>query len=539
MPQRWAAVRLRLTCVVGGFEFEAVQATMTFEMNSIPTAVVSIAVGREVRTLQPATSHSKIGMIQPRDSFKLYLVPQALGGEGGAPGEWHEAMIFDGIVVGVGWQRSTSGANFTIYAQHWLADLHYSSTLSGASHPGNPADFTYAAGYRSPHVMTAGASTDVDWVPHVPIGGTGVNIGDLTDDLWENVLKKWMVQLSEQDPIDNRLNDDVANEAALDALEKMTSEHMGMRLSERGGAHAIGNAVCMALSQAVSRADWNTTLWGKLVGEWSPQYWFAVIPRVEDALIVPFTGALRGEQWADIKTGDYVHCDLHSGMAQILRAVGITFPLAFAAGGNTNPGEHGAMTRGLGGLWPAGSDKKGLVLIKDAPLWLTDAMQGYKYGGRSCGVLPLSVPIRTSQTDEDVGPEQDPPNNPEDNQEDWKTVLDDYAHQWYMIEMLKGRQGEISGRLRFDIAPGSQVRIEGGRDPFIAGDAMGVPFFASVTRVTNLINAEIQRVGTSFSLAHIRNEKENESDETSVEKPPLYKEGWVGKELVEGYLPNV
>jgi hypothetical protein len=513
---------------------------MTFELNAIPTAAVTVAVGRDVSTLAPAAAHTKLGTIQPRDSFELYLIPEALGKEGDAPNVWSEAMIFDGIVVGTGWQRSTNGASFTIYAQHWLADLHYSSAFSGASHPGNPADFTYAAGYQPSDTLSAGGATDIHWVPHVPIEGT-VTKGDLKEDLWVNVLKKWLTGVADQDPIDDRLSDATSNKAALDALEKIKSEEMGMQLEDGGDANAIGNAVVWSLQKAMGRADYNNTLWGKLVGEWSPQYWFTVVPRVEDAYIVPFTGALRGdedaEQWADIRAGDYVHCDLNAGMSQILRAVGIAHPVAFCAGGNTNPGEHAALRRGLGGLFK-GSEKKGLVLVKDAPLWLCDAAQGYKYSGASCGILPNSIPIRSAYTEEDTGPEQDPANKPEDNQQEWKNILDEYAHQWYMLEMLKGRTGELSGRLRFDIAPGSQVRIEGGRDPFVTEDQLGVPFFASVTRVTHIINAEIQRAGTAFSLAHIRNELENKNDETSIDKPPLYKKGWLGKELVDGYEPN-
>jgi hypothetical protein len=440
-------------------------------------------------------------------------------------------MLFDGIVVGTGWQRSTNGANFVIYAQHWLADLHYSSAFSGASHPGNLADFTYAAGYQSTDVKAAGA-LDLGWVPHTDIAGK-VKKADLEGDLWENVLKKWMIQVSEQDPIDDRLSDATSNTAALDALAKMKSEEMGMTDLD-GDSEAIGNAVVWSLNKAMGRADYNNTLWGKLVGEWSPQYWFTVVPRVEDAYIVPFTGALRGDPWKEIFAGDYVHCELHTGMSQILRAVGIAYPVEFCAGGNTNPGEHAALRRGLAGLHKA-TTEKGLVLVKDPPLWLAEAAQHYKYCKTSCGILPERIPIRSAYTMEDVGPEQDPPNSPEDNQEEWKGILDKYAHQWFMLEMLKGRQGELSGRLRFDIAPGSQVKIESGRDPFIIGDDLGEPFFASVTRVTCLINSERQRAGTSFSLAHIRNEKENEDDGTSVAEPPLYKKGWRGKELVDGY----
>lgn len=534
MTQRWAAVRLQLLCTVGGIPFDVVQATITYELNAIPVAAVTVAVGRNVRTLLPSSVHQAIGRIKARDSFELRLIPVTYGAEGDAPNKWIPATIFKGVVVGTGWQRSTHGASFTIHAQHWLANLHYSSALSGASHPGNPANFTYAAGFKSTIIKTAGGETALHWVPHVKIND--LDKADLEADLWESVLKKWMLQVAEQEPIDRRLSDATGNKAAIDAINLIKSEKMAMQLHGPADSKAIGNALIWSLFKAIGRADCNTTLWGKLVGEWSPQYWFAVVPCVENAYVVPFTGALRGDPWVTIRAGDYVQCELNSGMSQLLRAVGISHPIQFCAGGNTNPAEHRTMLGDLAGLYK-GSDQEGLVLIKDAPLWLCDAAQNYKYSGVSCGILPSAIPIRSAYTDDTVGPAQDPPNNPADNQEQWRNILDAYAQQWYMIEALKERSGELSGRLRFDVAPGSQVKIESGRDPFIQEDDVGIAFFASVTRVTHVINAELQQAGTSFSLAHIRNERENESDDTSISRPPLYAEGWVGKELVEGYEP--
>jgi hypothetical protein len=544
--QRWAACKFRVYAVIGGAVYDVVQIVSTFELNAIPTCTVTVAVGRHVQTLQPATAHRHFESIQIRDTFDVYMQVAALGSEGGAPNNWPNEpfLFFTGMVVGTGWQRSTNGAEFQVHAQHWLANLHYASALSGSSHPGNPQAFTCAAGF-SPTVSSAGGGTDMSWVPRTSIEGT-ITVGALTEDLWTHVLLPYMQELAAADPADPRLIGTggeeglLANAYVLDALSRIKSEAMGMDLTgtENLDEYVVGNAIAMALNHTISVNDAHQTLWGKLIGEWSPQYWFALSPRISDAYIVPFTGALRGEPWAEIRAGDYAHCQMPFNMGHFLRCVGIAFPTTFVNGAAASPGENQSALAGLGGQYPAPPYGRGLVLIKDAPGWLAGASQDYLQGMTSCGAVPEAVPMRSSYTPLAVGQEAMPPGEPAQNQLAFQSLMDRYAQQWYTLEMLKGRTAEISGRLRFDIAPGSQVRIEGGRERFIPQDQLGGIFYASVTRVTCALNAEQQVAGTSFTLAHVRNPQENESNDTSVEKPPLYKAAWVGKALIDTFPPQ-
>ena len=99
------------------------------------------------------------------------------------------------------------------------------------------------------------------------------------------------------------------------------------------------------------------------------------------------------------------------------------------------------------------------------------------------------------------------------------------------MEMLRGNTAELSGKLRFDIAPGSCVRIEGKGERFVEEDETAVPLYASVYRTTIVINSENQRAGTTFALAHVRTEAENGDPRCAIDKPPLYKEPWRGAAL--------
>ena len=113
-------------------------------------------------------------------------------------------------------------------------------------------------------------------------------------------------------------------------------------------------------------------------------------------------------------------------------------------------------------------------------------------------------------------------------------VINGFAQQWFVIEMLKARQGELTGKLRFDIAPLSTVKIESARENFVPGDALGAPLYGTVLRVTIAIDAERRTAGSGYTIAHIRSEAENSDGRTSVDKPPMYKEPFVGCALIDG-----
>ena len=60
--------------------------------------------------------------------------------------------------------------------------------------------------------------------------------------------------------------------------------------------------------------------------------------------------------------------------------------------------------------------------------------------------------------------------------------------------------------------------------------------YGQVVRVTYEIDAENRTARTSFMLSHLRTEKENESDATSIDRHPLFGDSVVaGSPLVPAY----
>ena len=102
-----------------------------------------------------------------------------------------------------------------------------------------------------------------------------------------------------------------------------------------------------------------------------------------------------------------------------------------------------------------------------------------------------------------------------------------YAQTLYIHEILKGRQGQITGRVRFDIAPGSTIQMAAAQDKY-SGDGCNDPeqYFAEVLRVSTIIDSQNCRASTSFHLAYIRSEDEDYDPTTSIAYNPLYPTTW-------------
>jgi hypothetical protein len=537
---RHAVIKLKLRAVIGGYAFDdVVQYTSAFAMNSIPVASIGVAVGRNVNTNRRATIHSALDDLKVQQKAEVFLRAEISSEEEqpvlGVP-NGVEIKIFEGDVVGTGWKRTESGAAFIIHILHWIGNLNYSSAISASSHPGNPADLTYPAIFQ----ILGGSNTDpksaspgfVPW-----ISSSIVNENSFSD-IWGNVLHKWMLSLANEDPFDVAIlggNGGGGDANTIAALNRMAPGAPGVPLElalEGSNRDVIATGIKQALVNETGGNFTNTTLWGKLIGEWAPAYWFSVIPLVEKALVVPFTGGLQGEPWAVIGADDYNQADLNAQLHQVLRGVGIIHPTMFFSGLDNDKGAIALDRGGFAGWYqPPGLDR-GMVLIKDAPKWLSDPITPHVYGASAEGVNGQTV--STALDPVNAGQARQPSRDFAQVQNDFKDVMSLYAKQWFVIESLKGRVGELAGKLRFDIAPGSNVLVKAGGSRNIEESfAIEEDIYATVTQVTCVINAESQRAGTAFSLDHIRSLQENSAEGTSIARPPLYTTPWRGATLVQ------
>ena len=526
----WSEYKVAAKLVIDGMEFECVRANVAYQLNTIPYAMFMVAVGRGKRRLTPAAIHKTKFTIQAPVELYVSLTPMASGGDG-EPDTFPAGgfRLFQGYLTGVSWNKSRQHEHAILHARHWLLDMDYSSALSDMSHPLNPSQFSFRAAHDIPGA--GGAS----WTVFTEKGL--VTAETLKSDFWKDGLHPWLQSLTEEDLINNLdmtwLGEVHNNSTAARALARFTTDkgnYVPLAMNMHGAdpvslADAIWNDVQAETYDSLV----NTTLWGKLVGDFASRYMFAVVPRVEDAIVVPFVPGLQKiwnpqNRLATIMAKDYALVGANVQLMRMLRAVGVFSGLNSRTGADNAEPTGDPITLGIGGLYHSTSFEDGMLMLKQGPRWLSNIIAADRYSAGSAGA---GVDVIGNAMFPGAGNDNGPL-KPKDLKRQSKDMMDSFAKALYVYEQLRLRQLELSGKFRLDIAPGSTVSIEVAGDRFIEKDVLTKMLVGDVTRVTYLIDSETPRIATDFNLAHIRTVDENKLEDFSMETPPFWTEGWAG-----------
>jgi hypothetical protein len=558
------------------FKFDIIQYAHEFELNSIPSCNISLALGRRAdMTANPdgvSAIHKAINVLKIQVPVVVYCKARLLDSSGkgvqwpvDAKGRPTWFVIFRGLAVSGGFRRSFGDARYLLTIAHWLSNMSYSSALSQQSHPTTPNSMYYSAAF---HMKDPSGSTFPDTSPSWVGPGLGLDyfVGNtLTTDFWggpdpggkrNTGLKQWFTTISEQDRFNPkqiniglsilglkecRFPTSAKNNDALESLARFEPKDYGSgRPTYKLGvpfALDVHGANIGALSRNIGKHIGkesfeginSVTLWDKLAGQLHASYLYSIVPTVETALAVPFIPGLRGPEHRRIGADEYDNCDIQSNFPRALRGIGVFTGKNVSAGSFLNGlNEPQPVMPGIGGWF--GVCRPGMVMFKYAPEWLTSGNPSF-YAKESA---PVTTPSGTSISP-GIGPFRvglSPATIFKDAQEIWNA----YAQALYAYEMLKMRQGTLSGPVRFDIAPGSLVRIQAAEDKFtwnLLNQKNFMNFYATVLRVSTVIDAESERADTSFSLAHVRTEAENADPATSICRHPLWNTIWSGCVLVD------
>jgi len=515
----------------------------TFALNSIPVGTLVVAAGYDVYGRGPATIHSALKVLKPRDKVKVTLTVRSNDGDTQLMPSG-TGVIFDGYYMGPGYQRSPTSVSYTLQLVHWLDDLNCSSMINGNWHPGVPHDLAQAA--NADVALMRGGSNWAGTTNAVPIVDSTNSIitkKNMEDDLWGAVLKPMFKEIATfshpREQTYARDNNPLTagnNAAALLALERMPGiapkpATLPMFM-DAVNAQAIADGANQGISAIAKDGMAYSSFWSKLIGEYAASFLFAVSPCPEFANVIPFFGGLRNF-WKEIDGREYSYANFNSNVAHLIESIEIRYSQKSTSG-----------WAGLGGRSPATSyyfpwgrfpqentDLRGQIIIKDPPGWLANAIPRSMLAPLTTG-LGRCLGCTCSAGG---GPEETPagvlrPADAEKNIAD-STIVDKVCEHWYKTEILSQRYGELSGKLRFDIAPGSIVKI---KQPDLSTDSEVVQY-AAVTHVSFMVNAQQHTAGTSFTLLNLRTELENNNDLFTSQVPPLYpKSTWVGGPLVQG-----
>lgn len=563
MAKSTARMEFDLAVRLNGREYRVSDVSMNFGLNKIPNARASLAIGRDARTLERALIHDTANDLTLMVPAEIIFRPKGEWSpdDAGFPpglGRWDEAggqVIFVGYLTGTGYRKQLGEVRFSVYLTHWLSDLNFSSALSNQSHPGNPARFRWRAVYGPQGVATVSKSHFItDYVSDSLF--TSANIAR---DFWAQSLHPFFCELSKQDILNKISSDQCAglggsnteSQNALKRFERARGEQDSVGGSCEDGAQSpywkplpielgfieqiMARSISAYCRSSTLESYFSSTIWDKLVGVLSPAFYFAVVPRVQTAMVVPFVPGLQTTFDQEFGNGkvidirDVTYIDTSAMIPRPLRAVGVLQP-----GASSRTGAHERTPfQELGGCYAVNAPK-GMVLYKQPPPWMASA----PYHAHRMAKTAYAPTPGSSTTPPDPGSSEgdDSGETPVSATNKMRDYYANAAHYFFAQEMLRGRFAVVQGKLRFDLAPGTNVAIRNAEPLFLAGDQLSQDAVASIIRVGIVMNAEAGQAGTSFQLEHLRTARENGDPRTSVERHPLYKEFFTGAPLLHDYV---
>lgn len=518
-----------LRLVIDEKVYSVVQYMSSNAMDEIPRASCLLALGRNARDGNAeATIHDTASELKLMLPAQVLFKPSGQWKPGG--GDWPDEaeVIFDGFFTGFAFTKAQGRIQVVARLIHWSVLLGFSSTLSRSSHPGNYAALAYEAIHNS--VGTGSTNRSNNLAHHI---GHELLSANVEDDVWGS-LKDFLCSLSEQDLIRTGncgLEETGVNEAAKGALSKFEGGFEGdcirdykyavpLRLPDSEITAELAESVSLYINQKQVESFSSMTFWDLIVKALGPTFMFKTVPMADRALTIAYTPGLR-ETWnVEINPEDYSSLSMDSVVPRPLRAVGVY------TGSETSTGATGTQSGTISDLVvncfaPNNADQSGLILFVSPPPWLATLPTILNFADSTTGV-PEKDPSRSILAPKGAGTETDR-KRPAEILSSSEDIFERYAQSVYIQEMLRGRTGTLSGKLRFDIAPGSNIRIKGTSDQFLGGiDDLAAALIGTVVRVTTAINAEAKRAETTFQMTHLRTEAENEDDRTSTDQHPIY-----------------
>lgn len=534
--------------IEGVGEFEVVQYSSSWAANEIPTAAVMLAIGRNARDQTKAKIHDAGKKLKQMQKAYIWFEPKK---EYSREREWPRGrrMIFEGYFTGFAYRKISGKVQVIGNLIHWLAALGFGSCLTKNGHVSNPTALNAAAVLQSLGSSGAGEGNYISLLVPGQLVASNVQ-----EDLWKAV-KSVFCALSRIETMacgpqqecggdgDFRAND--VAQYALDKMEGMADDcpvpyKWGVPLKlETKGIPTIEDALASAIGNEFVEAYSATTFWDKLVSQICPMFGAAVVPMVDSAIVVADVPAFNGGHWKEIKTDEYDSFDLTRELHRPLRAVGVV--AGYESQTRAGVEEPGDQLPIIGGCYAEDSVKPGdgTVMYVPSPAWLRVIHTQPHYIGDTTGLTgerasktattPVDAVVSDSPTPDTLGLNVNP-------------LYELYAHSVYVNQMLRGQGGSFSGKLRFDIAPLSILKLNATSEKFIGPgqDDLAITVYGCVQRVTISINAEAGMAGTTYQLSHVRTETENKEKRTSVAQHPLFGKsihggGKHGSPLVDDY----
>lgn len=519
-----------------------------FALNVFPSAQFTIPTGKQVDGTEVIRFKELKEELRPFRYVEIWL---QLEGQFAPNTEWptEPFKMFAGYVTASSLTRGVGGAAVFVEAVHWLADLDASIALTSDLATGSdvvitiPGQATEAGSQNTPLVTTP----------------SDTNLLEIGSDFWNKALKQKLIAVCKTATIDTeilcaskiRKTNDTAlkrlelaeGDAGFDRSDKIDITTISFKQPITGILQdsTIKTIRMMLYDGSMSQIS----LWAKLL-QITSVFGLTVIPTIESATVAPIVNVLAGEdppRHVTIKASEYFNFSPGTNAYRMRRGV-------ILRGQNDSPsgvmpdGAYTAVRYISPGCYFADNDEdlpqemrdiaaRGVIETVSPPPWLTGRSVLSALAARN--VEKTFSQFNYVMRDVTEGDESTELVGPESPEETLKEELDKaqtfggaYAKWQYWMRHYSANIGSLTGKLRFDIAPGSIIRIEG-IDGKLYEDTEEKDYtFACVTSVQCEINLDNRQAATSFSLSHLRR---NEDRTVGVNSHPLYNEVWVGTVL--------
>ena len=381
--------------------------------------------------------------------------------------------------------------------EHWLSDLAASSALSGSAHSTTPGDMQRSALLkRSATNGSSNAPTAWKWINNI-LAGENVN------DLWEEGYKKVYEALCESDALIGLDTDANAamrkNSSGLSALKKMYSTKAPLKIIPY---QDIKKNIVEGIRQTSIDSLSGQTLWDNLIAA-SATFMFAISPHVEDAEVFPFCPSVKHDTpYRVIRKSDITNISFSGDCPRAIRAV----CLMHGTGIRVLPAPGASQFRTIGKyINEKNTSDEGTIIYRSCPSWIQNSSD------QTIAVTDIpSVSSPNSKTSKNLII-------------DHKEVRNMYAKTIYGFEILRGRQGTLTGPLRQDIGVGSYIMIEI-PESLHTGNS-GIYMKGIVLRVSSNMIAQSAQSSTTLTVGYLRMESESNIE---MESHPLYSTMWSG-----------
>lgn len=526
---------------VGGQEFDIVDATVDFALNTIPSATITLATGFNVKTLEDSNANVlSNNLFNFRDPILIYysyiIDSEELGEYKGIP-DRQRSILFDGYITGFGCQRTSNASVLSISIEHWLSDLTASSMISSSTHSTTPGDLQRAALLRTPQSQFSPAVGLLAETYASKVLGAGSNV---VDNLWENGFKKIIKSVMNSNALVD-LNMETGS-GCLENIVPIASDQVSDVKSIYNGAaevaiSKISGILKFSSSEAIQVADnikgeisagtmqgyAGQTIWDNILSA-SASYMFALVPRIADAEVVPFLpNVFADKPFASIPGEQVSSMSISGDMPRTIRGVAVLTGSSSAYLSGSSSKDNALPELRVGGTYIS-TECKGTVLYKQAPGWLQTSGSATTYsrgidkqppynvsgnvGGQTSNLPPISDIVKHTQR-----------------------LRDDYAKTVFGFEVLKGRQGVITGPFRTDIGVGSYIEFEVPENRHNDGTQPNW-FRGIVLKVAISVSAQSLDSSTTFTVGYVRTYPEDVSQVLTMQQHPLYADTYMGAPLV-------